>query len=201
MPTGFLVIISAPSGAGKSSVCRALRAKDRTLGYSISCSTRAPRPKERDGVHYHFLTVAEFSRRARRGDFLEWANVHGNFYGTPKRFIDREAAGGRVILLDIDVQGAEAIRRRRKDAVTVFILPPSLKTLERRLRLRRDTNDSIRTRLANARLELKKAPRYDYWVVNDRLEKAVDQVASIISAERLRAARRPAGASMVGAGR
>ena len=189
MRKGFLVIISAPSGAGKSSVCRALRARDRSLGYSVSCSTRVPRPTERDGVHYHFLTTAEFRRRARRGDF----------YGTPRRFIDREAAKGRVILLDIDVQGAQAIRRRRKDAVTVFILPPSLRTLERRLRLRRDTSDSIRTRLSNARLELKMAPRYDYWVVNDRLEKAVDQVASIISAERLRAARRPAGAQMVGA--
>ena len=102
-----------------------------------------------------------------------------------------------VILLDIDVQGAQAIRRRRKDAVTVFILPPSLRTLERRLRLRRDTSDSIRTRLANARQELKKAPRYDYWVVNDRLDKAVDQVAAIIQAERLRGSHGADGAGLV----
>lgn len=189
MRTGFLVIISAPSGAGKSSVCRALRASDRSLRYSVSCSTRKPRPGEKNGVHYHFLGRDEFRRRALRGDFLEWAEVHGNFYGTPRRFIERQTRAGRVILLDIDVQGAETITRRRKGDVTVFILPPSWKTLERRLRLRRDTNDSIRTRLANARGELKAAPRYGYWVVNDRLERAVAQVAAVIQAERLKATR------------
>ncbi|MDE2291979.1 MAG: guanylate kinase, partial [Elusimicrobia bacterium] len=108
-------------------------------------------------------------------------------------YIDAQTRRGRVVLLDIDVQGAAAIRRRRSDAVTVFILPPSWRTLERRLRLRRDTDSSIKTRLANARQELKKAPDYDYWVVNDRLDRAVDQVAAIIQAERLRVGRKPAG--------
>lgn len=159
------------------------------MRYSVSSSTRKPRPGEKDGVHYHFLSRDEFRRRALRGEFLEWAEVHGNFYGTPRRFIEAQTKAGRVILLDIDVQGAETIARRRKGDVTVFILPPSWKTLERRLRLRRDTNDSIRTRLDNARDELKAAPRYDYWVVNDRLEKAVDQVAAVITAERIKAAR------------
>lgn len=201
MRKGFLVVISAPSGAGKSSVCRALRSRDRDLRYSVSCTTRPPRPGEKDGVHYRFLSPAEFRRRERRGDFLETALVHGNLYGTPRDFIDAETRKGRVILLDIDVQGAAAIRRSRRrtgiDSVTVFILPPSWKTLERRLRLRRDTNDSIKTRLANARGELKEAPRYDYWVVNDRLDKAVDQVAAVITAERLRAAHGADGAGLV----
>ncbi|MBI5597842.1 MAG: guanylate kinase [Elusimicrobia bacterium] len=189
MRTGFLVIISAPSGAGKSSVCRALRARDGSLRYSVSATTRAPRPGEKDGRHYHFLTREEFRRRVRRGDFLEWAEVHGNLYGTPKGFIEKETKAGRVILLDIDVQGAAQIVRKRSGDVTLFILPPSWKTLELRLRHRRDTNDSIRTRLTNARLELKEAPRYQYWVVNDRLERAVGQAAAIIRAERLRSCR------------
>lgn len=189
MRKGFLVIISAPSGAGKSSVCQGLRTRDRSLRYSVSCSTRTPRPGEKDGKHYHFLSKDEFRRRVRRGEFLEWAEVHGNFYGTPRRFIDEATKAGRVILLDIDVQGAETIARRRRGDVTVFILPPSWKTLERRLRLRRDSSDSIRTRLANARGELEAAPRYDYWVTNDRLEKAVDHVAAVIEAERLKSAR------------
>lgn len=201
MRKGFLVIISAPSGAGKSSVCRALRKRDRSLRYSVSCSTRTPRPGEVDGKHYHFLTRSEFKRRERRGEFLETALVHGNLYGTPRSFIESETLKGRVILLDIDVQGAEAIRKRRSgtgiDSVTVFILPPSWKTLEKRLRLRRDSSDSIKTRLANARGELKKAPRYDYWVVNDRLDKAVEQVAAIIQAERLRASHGADGAGLV----
>lgn len=201
MRKGFLVIISAPSGAGKSSVCRALRKRDRSLRYSVSCTTRPPRPGETEGKHYHFLSRNEFKRRERRGEFLETALVHGNLYGTPRGFIESETLKGRVILLDIDVQGAEAIRKRRSgtgiDSVTVFILPPSWKILEKRLRLRRDSSDSIKTRLANARGELKKAPRYDYWVVNDRLDKAVEHVAAIIQAERLRASHGADGAGLV----
>ncbi|OIO05329.1 MAG: guanylate kinase [Elusimicrobia bacterium CG1_02_63_36] len=188
MQPGFLVIISAPSGGGKSTICRKLRRRDASLLYSVSTTTRAPRPSEIDGKHYHFVSEREFHRRQRRGAFLEWAKVHDNYYGTSKAFIDRETKTGGVVLMDIDVQGAATIRRRRKDAVTIFLIPPSMHSLRERLRLRKDT-DTIETRMANARAELKQAKHYDYWVLNDSLNTAVKQVEAIILAERHRAGR------------
>lgn len=191
MPSGFLLIISAPSGTGKSTVCRKLLERDRTLRYSVSCSTRAPRPGEVDGKHYHFLTLEEFKKRIRSGEFLEWAVVHGNYYGTPKRFIERESESGRVVVLDVDVQGAASIKKRAKHVVTVFLLPPSWESLKERLRARKDARESVETRLANARKELTHAEDYDYLVVNDSLATAVKQVESIIVSERLRPGRHP----------
>lgn len=191
MPSGFLLIISAPSGTGKSTVCRKLLERDRSLRYSVSCSTRAPRPGEIDGKHYHFLSVDEFKKRVRQGEFLEWALVHGNHYGTPRRFIERELEAGHTAVLDVDVQGAASIRRRVKAVVTVFLLPPSWESLKERLRARKDARESVETRLANARKELTHAEEYDYLVVNDSLATAVKQVESIIQAERLRPGRHP----------
>lgn len=189
MPRGFLLILSGPSGSGKSTICRRLRRRDRSLAYSVSCCTRPPRPSETDGVHYHFMGAREFMRMARRGDLLEWAKVHGNYYGTPRGFVERETSAGRVVLLDIDVQGTEKVRRRLRGAVTVFLFPPSMGALRRRLQLRRDTQDSLQTRLDNALGEMRKAARYDYWVVNDSLDTAVEQVEAVIAAERLRPGR------------
>lgn len=186
MRAGFLVIISGPSGSGKSTVVKRLLRRDRGLKYSISCCTRPPRPSETDGKDYHFLSVPVFRRMIRRGEFLEWAKVHGNYYGTPRRFIDSCIRGGKAVLLDIDVQGAAKIRRKARGAVTIFLFPPSWGALRKRLDLRRDTRDTMAVRLSNAREELRQAERYDYWVVNDRLDEAVRQLEAIIEATRLR---------------
>ncbi len=185
MNPGFLVIISAPSGGGKSTVCRKLRARDSSLKYSISTTTRKRRASETDGKHYNFVTEKAFHRLQSRGAFLESAEVHENFYGTPKSFIDKEAKAGHVVLLAIDVQGAATIRKHRKDVVTIFLLPPSMQSLRDRLGKRKDT-ESIETRMANARDELREAKSYDYCVVNDSLQTAVKQVEAIILAERHR---------------
>lgn len=194
-PTGFPLILSAPSGTGKSTVCRRLLGRDRSLRYSVSCTTRPPRQGERRGRDYHFLGVEEFRRRARRGDFLEWAGVHGHCYGTPRRFLEQQVEAGRVVILAIDVQGARAVRRRRGDAVTVFLLPPSWRSLEQRLERRRaDPSDAVARRLRHAPEELRRAKEYDYLVVNDALERAVRQIESIIAAEKLRASRQDLGA-------
>lgn len=188
---GFALVISAPSGAGKSTVCRMLLERDPGLRYSVSCTTRPPRPGERDGRDYHFLDEAEFKRRIHGHDFLEWAHVHDHYYGTPRRFIEVETAAGRIVVLAIDVQGAESIRRRRPDTVTVFLLPPSWRSLEQRLHRRRlDPAETVKKRLSNAPAELSHAKNYDFLVVNDSLERAVREIESIIAAERLRTSRR-----------
>ncbi|MDD5657316.1 MAG: guanylate kinase, partial [Elusimicrobia bacterium] len=182
-------IISAPSGTGKSTVCRKLMQRRKDLRYSVSCTTRAPRPGERDGRHYHFLAHEEFKRRIRRHEFLEWALVHGQYYGTPRRFIEQCRAEGRFVLLAIDVQGAAAVRRKIPDSVLVFLVPPSWEALRARLAGRRDDADSVAVRLANARCELREARKYDYVVVNDDLERAADEVECILTAESLKTAR------------
>jgi guanylate kinase len=193
MHTGFLLIISAPSGAGKTTVCRRLLARDKSLRYSVSFTTRPPRAGEVPGRHYHFVSEEDFRRRARRGEFLETAVVHGNLYGTPRRFISEQVRAGRVVLGDIDVQGAAALTRRMPEAVTVFLLPPSWTRLEDRLRRRDGADESVERRLANARMEMSRAREYRYWIVNDALTAAVEQVESVIEAERLRSERRGLG--------
>lgn len=187
---GFAVILSAPSGAGKSTICRKLLQRGKDLRYSISCTTRPPRPGEKDGRDYCFLDVEEFKRRIHRDEFLEWAQVHDHYYGTPKRFFDDVTAEGDILLLAIDVQGAQSIRRKRPQAVAIFLLPPSWRSLRERLQARcQDSKDSVERRLANARGELRHARRYDYVVVNDALPEAVEQIEAIITAERLRVTR------------
>jgi len=193
---GLLIVLSAPSGAGKTTICDALLAGDRTLVRSISATTRAPRRGERDGRDYFFWSEAAFRRAVRRAAFLEWAQVHGHRYGTLRSEVARWHRAGRDVVLVIDVQGGLAVKRRFPRAVLIFVRPPSFATLEARLRGRgTDAAAAIRGRLKNARWELSLAPRYDYQVVNAKLSEAVAQVHAIITAERLRTPRRRRGSA------
>ncbi|UPT72581.1 MAG: guanylate kinase [Elusimicrobiota bacterium] len=189
MRKGALLIISAPSGAGKTTICRKLLARRKDLKYSISCTTRAPRSGERDGKAYFFLTREEFKRRIQRNELLEWAMVHDEYYGTPRKFVDEQIERGLNVIMAIDVQGAMSIRRKHPAAILVFVLPPSMDALKARLAGRREASDSVAKRLANSRGELAAAKDYDYVVVNDALEKAVDQISSILTAETLKTSR------------
>lgn len=186
MRKGTLVIISAPSGTGKSTICRKLLAKHKDLRYSISCTTRQPRPGEKNGKHYFFLDKEEFKRKISRNEFLEWAVVHENYYGTPRHYIEQSVKDGYHVLLAIDVQGAAAIRRKLPESILIFVAPPSLESLKERMAARRDDHTSIAKRMANSKDELSAAKKYDYLVVNDDLEKAVHQIECIITAEALR---------------
>jgi guanylate kinase len=189
MRKGALLIISAPSGAGKTTICRKLLARRKDLRYSTSCTTRAPRPGERNGKHYFFLTREDFKRKIQRGELLEWAMVHDEYYGTPRKFVEDEIKDGRNVIMAIDVQGAMAIRRKHPAAILVFVLPPSMDALKARLAGRRDASESVAKRLANSRGELAAAKDYDYVVVNDDLEKAVAQISAILTAETLKTSR------------
>lgn len=185
--------MSAPSGTGKSTICRKLLQRRKDLRYSVSCTTRQPRAGERDGKHYFFLNREDFKRKIQRNEFLEWAVVHDEYYGTPREFIDKTVKEGLNVILAIDVQGAAAIRRKIPDAVLVFVAPPSMESLKERLAARRDASDSVAKRLANSKGELHQAKNYDYLVVNDDLDKAVSQVESILTAEGLKVSRHQAG--------
>ena len=190
MPKGVLIILSAPSGTGKSTICRKLLGRRKGLKYSTSATTRLPRPGERNGRHYFFLTHEEFKRRIRCNEFLEWAVVHDEYYGTPRPFIEEELRRGAEVLLAIDIQGAAAIRRKLPDSVLVFVAPPSMGSLRERLAARGEPAESVAKRLANSRGEFAAAKRYDYVVVNDDLEKEVSQIECILIAESLKVGRR-----------
>ncbi len=185
----IVVVVSAPSGAGKTTVLvRALRELG-GIRFSVSHTTRAPRGAERDGVEYHFVNRAEFERLRDAGGLLEWAEVHGNLYGTGVAELEKARAAGVDILLDVDVQGAEQVRRRIPEAVTVFILPPSYEVLEQRLRSRgQDDEAAMRRRLAAAGQEIDRFERYDYAIVNDYLDGGVVELKSIVRAARCRVA-------------
>jgi len=189
MRKGALLIISAPSGAGKTTICRKLLARRKDLKYSVSCTTRLPRPGEKNGKHYFFLNREEFKRRIQRGELLEWAMVHDEYYGTPRHFIEDQTKKGLNVIMAIDVQGAMSIRRKHPAAILVFVLPPSMDELKARLAGRRDATEVVAKRLANSRGELAAAKDYDYVVVNDALEKAVDQISCILTAETLKTSR------------
>lgn len=192
MRRGIALVLSAPSGAGKTTLIRRLTAEFPGLGYSVSCTTRAPREGEVDGKDYHFLSRAAFEERRAAGQFAEWAEVHGNLYGTPLAPVEAMLGEGRDALFDIDVQGAAQLRLNLEAATFIFILPPSMEELERRLRLRgQDDEATIERRLANARRELREAAWYDALVVNDDLDSAYDRLRAAYVAATLAPARNP----------
>ncbi len=178
--SGALLIVCAPSGAGKSTLTERLRADFPRIGFSVSCTTRPRRPHEVDGRDYIFLDEATFLRRRREGFFAETARVHGNWYGTPLNALKEMLAAGRDVLFDIDVQGAAQLRLSIPGGTYVFILPPSMAELERRLRGRgTDAEEAIVKRLANARSEIREANWFDAWIVNDDLEEAYDKLRAV----------------------
>jgi guanylate kinase len=180
MTRGRVVVISGPSGSGKTSVCHEL-VRDPRFTPSISATTRAPRGGEVEGVHYYFLSEEEFRRRIADGRFLEWAEVYGRLYGTPREPVEKLVAEGKIVVLNIDVQGAARLRENQVDAITIFLKPPSPEELERRLRGRRtDRDDAIAKRLALAAFEMAEAGRYDKIVVNDDLPRAAAEVRDFI---------------------
>lgn len=196
----FLLVLSSPSGGGKSSIARALLAARSDLGYSVSATTRAPRAGEQDGRDYHFLAPAEFERRVAAGDFLEHATYGGHRYGTLRSEVVRVLESGRHAVLDIEVAGARQVRERMPDAVRVFILPPSAEALVARLRERdTETTAARRTRMTIAAEEVQAATEYDYVVVNDALEAAVRAVGAILDSESRRVARQRDLADLVAA--
>ena len=185
--TGCLFIVSAPSGAGKTSLVSALLAADSRVKKSVSYTTRPPRPGEQDGRHYHFVTPEEFERMRASGELLESALVHGHQYGTSKNTVEAECAAGADVLLEIDWQGAAQIRKLKREAIAIFVLPPSLEVLEERLRGRaQDAPEVIAGRLAAARGEIAQAVDFDYVIINDDFDRAAQDLVSIIRAERLR---------------
>ena len=186
----FPIILSAPSGGGKTTIARRLLALRPDVGYSVSATTRAPREGEVHGKDYHFMSLDEFIAARERGEFAEWATVHGRLYGTLRSEVQRVLDGGRHVMMAIDVQGAQQFHRAFPEAVLVFVLPPSADVLLSRL-VKRDTEDAatLALRLRNAREELREVDHYQYVVVNDDLDEAVARVSSIIDAEAARKAR------------
>ena len=186
---GSLFIVAAPSGAGKSSLVNALLARDPGITLSISHTTRPPRPGDQDGVHYHFVDRPGFESLIKEGAFLEYAEVHGNLYGTSRKAVDPLLAAGRDVLLEIDYQGARAVRMQMPAAVGIFILPPSRAALEERLHKRgQDKPDVIAQRLAGSREEISHVAEFDFVIVNERFELALDDLTAIVRAHRLRRA-------------
>jgi guanylate kinase len=184
---GLLFVVSAPSGAGKTSLCRAMTDSLDNLTHSISYTTRKPRPGEIDGRDYHFVAEERFQEMRSGGNFAEWAEVHSNLYGTSRRVLDDMVAKGIDVILDIDTQGAKLIKQKYEAAVYIFIMPPSLDILDERLRGRKsDHEEEIRKRMRRAREEIKDYPMYDYLVVNRDFDRALNELRSIITAERCR---------------
>jgi guanylate kinase len=188
-PPGVLFIVSAPSGAGKTSLVHALCKADPRVAVSVSYTTRAPRPGEVPGRHYHFATRAEFEQMLERGELLESALVHGNFYGTSEPWVRSQLEGGASIVLEIDWQGAAQVRRHFPDSIGIFVLPPSMAALEQRLRLRgQDSVEVIAARLQAARAEIAHACEYDYAIINDDFDTALQDLCAVVRAARLRTA-------------
>ncbi len=184
---GSLYVVTAPSGAGKTTLVRGLLARDSFVQLSVSHTTRAPRPGEMDGREYHFIGVDAFEQLRDQGGFLEWAQVHGNYYGTSRQWLESRMAAGQDVLLEIDWQGARQVRALFPAAIGIFILPPSVEELERRLTARgQDAQDVIARRVAGAREEMRHVGEFDYVIINKELQVALDDLAAVVRAERLR---------------
>jgi len=189
-PRGTLFVVSSPSGGGKGTIIRHVLDCVENLSYSVSFTTRAPRTNEAHGREYFFVNRETFDEMVAAGEFLEWACVHGNLYGTSKRQILQETSSGKDILLEVDVQGAASVRQLLMDSVSIFILPPSYRVLRERLLARgTDTAEELELRLRNAPDELSQYSAFDYVIINDQVERAAHQLASIIYAERARCVR------------
>ena len=193
MKRGRLFVISGPSGVGKSTILKELLQRQKDIYFSVSATTRKPRPGEIDSVHYHFRTPEEFRRLTEEEALLEWAEYVGNYYGTPVKYVDEAIEKGKNVILDIEVQGARNVVQKRPDAVRIFIAPPSWKELERRL-TERGTDDAktVKGRLARAREEFERAGDYDYMVINDEVGHAVSELEAIMIAEHCRPAEKMA---------
>ena len=188
----FPLILSSPSGGGKTTIARMMLERRPDVGYSVSCTTRSPRPGEQDGKDYYFLSRQEFEARKAHDEFAEWAVVHGNLYGTLRQEVTQVLASGKHVIMDIDVQGARQFARAFPESVLVFLLPPSTEVLIGRLRARQTEDDGkLLVRLRSAREELREVGAYQYVVVNDDLEQAFYQVSSIVDAETVRHRRLP----------
>lgn len=189
---GLMFVLSSPSGAGKTTLTRLLVQKEENIDLSISVTTRPRRPSEVDGVHYHFLTREEFEKMRDAGELLEWAEVHGNYYGTPAKPVEKALAKGKDVLFDIDYQGTRQLyKKAASDVVSIFVLPPSITEMKKRIRRRASEDDAaIRKRLETAKQELKRWGEYDYVVINDDLDAAFADIHAILSAERMKRVRR-----------
>ena len=187
----FILVLSSPSGGGKTTIAKALLMARETLGFSISATTRSPRKDEKDGVDYYFLSVEEFEARREKGDFLEWAEYSGNLYGTLESEVDRVLGEGRLVVLDIEIEGARQVRKHRDDVVSIFVLPPSAEKLVQRLKGRDKSiaPEKLRSRLSRALDEVSEASDYDYVIVNDDRTQAVAEVGAIIDSESRRPCR------------
>jgi guanylate kinase len=185
---GLMLVLSSPSGAGKTTLSRALLDADNGVALSVSITTRPPRPGEVEGRDYHFIDLARFTAMANNGELLEWANVFDHLYGTPRALVDQTLGMGRDVLFDIDWQGTQQLREKaRSDLVSIFVLPPSAEALEQRLKTRaQDSDEVIRRRMHKAADELSHWAEYDYVVVNQDLDRAFAEIKSILAAERLR---------------
>ncbi|KZL12497.1 Guanylate kinase [Pseudovibrio axinellae] len=190
---GFMLVLAAPSGAGKGTIANRLLADDAKLALSVSATTRAPRATEEHGVHYQFLESDEFERKIKANELLEWAKVHDNYYGTPREPVDASLSAGKDILFDIDIVGVRQLQRQaREDVVAIFVLPPSIAEMQARLEGRGDDNEAaIKRRMQTAIDEVSGWQDFDYIVVNDDLDNAVKTVQSIIASERLKRIRLP----------
>lgn len=183
---GMIIIVSAPSGAGKTSICDAIIKDDKNIVYSVSTTTRAPRTGEKNGREYFFVDEKTFKQDIKSGKFAEWAKVHDNYYGTSKKVLHGTLSKGRDVLLDIDVQGALNIKKQYKHALMLFIMTPTLEELKNRLIKRnKDSVKTIKTRIENAKKEIKYICKYDYLIINDKLKESISNVKAVIKAERL----------------
>ncbi|BAD40324.1 guanylate kinase [Symbiobacterium thermophilum] len=189
-PKGLLIVVTGPSAVGKGTICRALLAETPGIRFSVSCTTRPKRPGEVDGVEYYFISKEEFERRIAAGEFLEWAEVYGNYYGTPRGYVEEVTAQGQDVILDIDRVGARAVREQYPDAVSVFVIPPSMEALRQRIAARgTESPEAVARRLAEAPEWIREGLTYDYVIVNDDLARAVAELRAIIMAEKARTVR------------